>query len=102
MILQRDLCVSYSAAAPEVAGLCFARLVSAFADGSWEVAPLVRADDVDQGLIPVDPLDAALRLVDGAIREIPCLFLDDRKVRRILLLPAALESCTPVLVVHEN
>jgi hypothetical protein len=99
--MQRGLCVSYLAAATS-AGLCFARLVSSFADGSWEAAPLVRAEEVDIDHIPVDPDEAALRLVDGAIREIPCLLLDDRTARRMLLLPAALASCTPVLVVHDR
>ncbi|KAJ1386908.1 hypothetical protein B484DRAFT_410049 [Ochromonadaceae sp. CCMP2298] len=91
----RSLCVSYLAAA-------LSAVVSSFADGSWEVAPLVRAEEVGIDRIPVDPDEAALRLVDGAIREIPCLLLDDRTVRRMLLLPTALASCTPVLVVHDR
>jgi hypothetical protein len=102
MILQRDLCVRYIMAAGPAPGVLFARLVVDNGDGSWQAAPLLRAEAVDQALIPFDPDEAALRLVDAAIRLIPALVLDSRAAGQLGLSAALLASCTLVLLVHED
>jgi hypothetical protein len=102
MILIAGLCVSYSPGAAAAGGLRCARLVQRNEDGSWSAAPLLPAEGVDAALIPIDPDEAALRRVDGAIREIPALLLDGRAASQLLLSAAVLASSTPVLVANEN
>jgi hypothetical protein len=102
MILIAGLCLSYSPAAASAGSLRCARLVQRNENGSWRAAPLLPAEGVDAALIPIAPVEAALRLVDGAIREIPALVLDGRAASQLLLSAAVLASSTPVLVANEN
>ncbi|KAJ1419571.1 hypothetical protein B484DRAFT_400152 [Ochromonadaceae sp. CCMP2298] len=57
---------------------------------------------VDSLLIPVGPNDAALRLVDGAIRRIPALVADMRVAGQLTIVRAVLAASSPILVVHDR
>ncbi|KAJ1420498.1 hypothetical protein B484DRAFT_433518, partial [Ochromonadaceae sp. CCMP2298] len=105
MDLQIGLCFSYAAAVDGAGGesqVRYGRLVSETADGSWVSAPLLPLESIDPALIPVDPDDNALSLVDGAIRIIPAMVLDARRSSRTIVEPATLPSFRPLLVANKH
>ncbi|KAJ1397255.1 hypothetical protein B484DRAFT_407056, partial [Ochromonadaceae sp. CCMP2298] len=107
MQLEVGLCFSYSG--PPVAGVPrkvrYARLAREFGGGLWRCTTLLPADSVSLDQIPIDPDDAALALVDSAIRLIPILILDERdQHHKVLPMLATTGSrwYSPIFVCHDR
>ncbi|KAJ1428030.1 hypothetical protein B484DRAFT_396991 [Ochromonadaceae sp. CCMP2298] len=105
MEVEVGLCLSYlpAGAAPgDDQAPLFATLVALRADGAWTAAPLYPLEDIDPVLIPDAPNEAALRLLDSEIRQIPALVVDRRIRSQVVLRPAEDASARPVAVVLEH
>jgi hypothetical protein len=105
MQLACGLCFSYSAAnagAGHPEAPKFARLESRNVDGTWLASPLLPVAQVDVALLPVDPEEAALRLVDSAVRQIPEMVGDARLGSQLSMDIGPGISFRPVLVANEQ
>jgi hypothetical protein len=105
MEVEVGLCLSYlpAGAAPgDDQAPLFATLVALRPDGAWTAAPLYPLEDIDSELIPDDPNEAALRLLDSEIHQIPALVVDRRFRSHVVLRPAKDASARPVMVVLEH
>jgi hypothetical protein len=104
MDLEEGLCIAYCVA-NGVAGVetvQYAMLLAPAGPDAWSAAPLVDPSTVPVALLPVHPEQDARDLVDGAIRPIPELLLDNRAQHRIVFATTDGLPYRPVLVGHER